>query len=135
MFIGLFYVKNDNIVLSNDILIFTVQYLIDQRTYSRESNELITKMQLNISYNYHRLNEYIKSLEVAEKTIKNATLQNSLYCLPQLYFRKATAELRLGIETYKDSFKKGIMLFEVVGNNELADTYRRITLEKYNLAL
>lgn len=135
MFIGLFYVKNESIKLSNDILLFSVQYLIDQRTYSRESNELITKLQLNISYNYYRLNEYTKSLEKAEKTIKSAAEQNSLYCLPQLYFRKATAEFRLGIANYENSFKKGIMLFEVTGNEELAAIYKRITKEKYNVEI
>lgn len=135
LLIGLYFIKHNEIHLSTYILEFVLKYMNELKVHSLESEKLIIKLYVNISYNHHRLSQYEKSLISSEQAIKLLTDSYSLYCLPHLYARKAIAEYHLNCDNYIDSFKKALVLFEVLGDFELGNRYRIIAKNLYNIDL
>ena len=59
--------------------------------------------------------------------------QNMMYSLNHLYYRKGIAEFFLNRSEHLDSLKKSIQVLEIQGNLELANLYRKVTKDKYNI--
>ncbi|AIS52000.1 transcriptional regulator, XRE family [Thermoanaerobacter kivui] len=112
-----------------EMLLFCLEAL------SEEEWEIKIKVYYNISYTYHLLSIYEKSLYYANLGIETCVKNNTLSGLGLLLFRKAIAELNLGREEYKDSLIKSINIFEITGQDKL----KKITIESckklYNLEI
>ncbi|MDP9750168.1 helix-turn-helix domain-containing protein [Thermoanaerobacter pentosaceus] len=111
--------KKESIQKSLELLLFCLEAL------SPEDWETKIKVYYNISYRYHLLSIYEKSLYYANLGIETCVKNNTLSGLGLLLFRKAIAELHLGREEYKDSLIKSINIFEITGQDKL----KKITIE------
>lgn len=135
LLISLFLAKNDNVKLSTKIMLFCLENFEDSKFISSEINKIIIKLNLNVSYNYHLLEEYRISKKYALEGIKHANAFDLSYCLPHLFARLAVSQFKLADDMYQDSFQKMMMLFEITGNQEQANLYRKITFEKYGITI
>lgn len=135
LLIGLFLVKDSRLEMSNSLLEFCLNELENSLNVSSEVHRIIIKLYLNLSYNYHRLDQDETALRNAKEGINYAVKISTLYCLPHLFARKAVAEYKTSDSTYIDSFKKCIYLFEVSNNFDLANQYRTIAETKYKIKI
>lgn len=135
LLIGLIHAKLSEFERSNSILQFCLNYLKNSPVQSTETRKLVTKLILNVSYNHHLLSNYKLAYEYAESGISYILETFSIYCLPQLYARKAVAELKLSSGNHQDSFNKCIHLLEIIGDFELAEVYRSITYKEYGISI
>lgn len=119
--------------LSNKILKFTLSCLNYDREASYNEKILIIKTHFNISYNYHNLDKFNEALEYANKGIDYCREQNMMYGLNHLFYRKGIAEFLLNKKGYKDSLYKSIQILEIQGNFKLANLYRKITKDNYDI--
>ncbi|WP_130805300.1 helix-turn-helix domain-containing protein [Senegalia massiliensis] len=129
--------RDNNYEKSNEILKFVLKSLDFSEESLLNEKKLIIKCFSNISYNYHNMNNYMKSLEYAIKGIVYAINQDIIYALNHLYYRKGIAEYLLDKDEsiYKDSLNKAIHILEIKGYYELAKKYKEITKDKYNIYL
>lgn len=128
---GLFYVKSYDFYTSNEILIFSLNALLNQTNASVEAQKLLSKIYLNIAYNFHRIDNHKEALLYCDKGIKYLLSHNLLYLLPHLYARKAVAEYHLSYDHYKNSFMNAITLFNITGEEELAKKYTLVAKNMY----
>ncbi|NBI06443.1 helix-turn-helix domain-containing protein [Senegalia massiliensis] len=129
--------RDNNYEKSNEILKFALKSLDFSEESLLNEKKLIIKCFSNISYNYHNMNNYMKSLEYAIKGIVYAINQDIIYALNHLYYRKGIAEYLLDKDEsiYKDSLNKAIHILEIKGYYELAKKYKEITKDRYNIYL
>lgn len=132
--IGLLYVKNQNIIESNEILVFALDYLHQTPNLTHEEKNLMTKLYYNISYNYYRLNDYKKSLHYANCGIESLTKRNNMYCLSFLICRKLIAEYKLNLPINQAQYRLAIDLLILKGEKEIADEFIEIFSDKYHLS-
>ncbi|ABY93639.1 XRE family transcriptional regulator [Thermoanaerobacter sp. AC272] len=105
--------KKESTQKSLELLLFCLEAL------SPQDWETKIKVYYNISYRYHLLSIYEKSLYYANLGIETCVKNNTLSGLGLLLFRKAIAELNLDKEVYKDSLIKSIHIFEITGQERL----------------
>ncbi|MBI9014062.1 MAG: helix-turn-helix transcriptional regulator [Clostridiales bacterium] len=133
--IGLVYVKLENIIKSNDILIFCLDYLLQVSTLTIEMSKLIIKIYYNISYNFHRLDNHQKALDYAILGIEYTKNIQTTYSLPYLLARKAFAQYFLNIEEYQNTFLQTVKLLEVMDDRESIDMFKDVALNRYGIKI
>lgn len=127
--------KHSKTHLATNILLFAIEYLLESDQEGLDCQRLILNIYSNISYNYHMLDNNSLALTYAEAGIDYAIRRSTMDSLDLLYARKAVAELRLGYDNHLDSFRKSIHILEINKQYDLAELYKRITFEKYKIAL
>ncbi|EKD94624.1 MAG: transcriptional regulator, XRE family [uncultured bacterium] len=133
--IALSLISQNRISESTKILKHCLNYLREIPTHSYEIYKLELKVYFNISYNYHRLNDYNKALLYANLGIELAFSHQLIYCLPHLYLRKGIAEFRLNITHYQSTLVYSIELLLMQKEDALAKLYLKILHESYNINL
>ncbi len=124
---------------SNEILEFIADLEIGDiaKCFSSDKYKLLIKALLNISYNHFCLNELEKSLIYADRGLEKCLEIKSYYLMYALFYRKATALLKLGKEEseYIPYYQKSFMLLEIQGSEDLLVKYKQITKERYGIDL
>lgn len=133
--ISLFFEKAGNYEFSNELLIFSLNYLLANKELNDAHQNLILKIYSNISYNNHKLENHDTVLKYANEGINYAITNHNMYILYLLYARKGIAEFMLGNISYQDSLIKCIHLLEINQQFDLSETYKRIAYEKYSITL
>lgn len=105
-FLGLIFIRKSEIKMSTDIIVFCLEYMIEDSNQTIESIEIISKLHYNLAYNYHKLDLHSEALSHSNLGIKHAIANNSMYCLPYLHVRKSIAEFKLNEDNYTRSLKK-----------------------------
>lgn len=88
-----------------------------------------------LSYLYFLADRPQETLETANKGITLCTDRHSFYHLHMLYSRKAVAMIKLDQPDYEIYFNHAFSLIKMQNNPELADKWRVITKERYNVDL
>lgn len=134
LLIGLLYKKEQRIELSNEILIFCLDYISKKDSDdSTEAQMLRIKLYYNISYNYYKLENDNLALDFADQGISFCMARGSYYCLALLFARKATAQLYLGVSDYMYTYKKAISLLYIIDDVEHAEYMRKKTFELHKV--
>lgn len=137
--IALNYCDRKEYEISNEILIYLMEEQLNKISLEDSLNQfkLLVKGYLNISYNYHCLDDFSQSLYYAELGIEKCINSNSFYLLYALYYRKAIAMMMRKEEKskYLLFFERSIMLLEMQESYSLANIYRQVTKDKYNIIL
>ena len=120
---------------STKILLFVLDYLINDSDSNSEVQILVLKIYTNLSYNYHKEDDNILALKYADEGIEYAIKRSNMSFLSLLFGRKGIAEFRLGCSSYLDSLHKSIHLLEINKQYKLAQVYKNIYYEKYKISL
>jgi len=135
LFMGMILYDLRQEVLSNQILEFCLKYFLLNLISEPNIQNLIVKIYNNLAYNYHLSNQHDKVLKTTDNCIAFSIRHNNLYGLASIYYRKGISSFRLHRPDYLDILNKSVMLCEVSGNQDLADLYRRMTLEYYGILI
>lgn len=135
LLIGLFKVKMEELLDSNNIFLFCLDYLIQDNEESIWHNKLILKCYFNLSYNHHRLDLHEKALDFAIKGIEYAKSKDTLYSLAHLYARKGISELFLDKENHLTSLKRSLDIFDALDDEHSSKLYRNILKKQYQIIL
>lgn len=130
---AIMWARFDNFKLSNQIMIFILDWLDYLFADETIAAKFKIKAHFNISYNYHCLDQFENSLEHAEKGIALGREYEIFSDLHSLYYRKFTSELNLNRSNYMNSLKKCICIMELLGNYSLLNSYVEITKKIYNI--
>lgn len=96
---------------------------------------LTAKVYYNTSYLHHLSNLNEEALFYAKAGIAYNINNRSHYAMGALHIRKGFAEYNLGLESYKKSFRTGLMLFELSGQHKLYAMTLNILTEKHGISL
>lgn len=122
---------------SNMISLFLFDYIENRTRYIDNTTFLKIKIILNISYNFHGLDDDTNALKYSNLGIEYCLKQKIFYLIHCLYYRKAVALYYL--EELHDLsiifFEKAIIVLELQNMIELRDIYIKITEEKYDLII
>jgi len=135
LLIGLSKAEKNEFNASSDILKYILNYMLNLNSDDFESTSLKLKLYTNISYNYHMIDKHDLALQYAEDGIllsRNSAIMHGLFLL---LYRKGIAQYYLGIDQHRDTITKSVQLIEILGQHDLAELYRKITLEKYGLTV
>ena len=120
---------------STALLIFINNYLLDISINSTEIQNIILKIYVNISYNYHESDDHEHALRYSNMGIAYAVQYSNMHCLYNLFARRGVAEYLLGMDNYMDSLNKSIQLLEINALHELASVYRKVMYERYKIKI
>lgn len=112
-----------NCELSNDIIIYILNYLDPSPLSKFYEKMLIVKSLCIISYNYHRLDQHDLALEYAEKGIKFCIDNSILAYLHLLSFRKGTAMFYLRMNGYEQFIEQAIQLLIIQDKKNVVEHY------------
>lgn len=101
---------------------------------SPKDNSIYPSLILNLSTIYHNKNNYKESLNLVEYGIEYSIYNNTQDTLPQLFFRKFTCELNLGIKNYRNSLSKAILLAEINNNDYLKNIFIKNAEKIYSVS-
>lgn len=87
----------------------------------------------NLSYHYHLTDQHPKALQIADEGIRFAQTAGNFNVLHGLYYRKGIAQFLLNQPGFMDSLRYAVTLLEIVDKKEMAQLYRRITKENYQI--
>ncbi len=135
LLIGLILARKNEIKTSTDIIVFCLEYMIENSNQAIESIEIISKLHYNLAYNYHKLDFHSEALIYSDLGIKHAITNNSMYCLPYLYARKSIAEFKLNDDNYTRSLKKAIGLLLILEDKETAESIQKTAENVYGIKL
>ena len=133
--IALSYTEIGNIEISNEILDYCRLLLLDAIESNYTYVYILIKIIYNLSYNAHLSNNNELALNYTILGIDICKKYRTNYCITYLLMRRGVAEYLLGIETFYESFKAGILLLELFDEHEIAIAFKSITKEKYNIDL
>ena len=119
-----------NCELSNEIIIYILNYLDPSPLSKFYEKMLIVKSLCIISYNYHRLDQHKLALEYADKGIKFCIDNSILAYLHLLSFRKGTAMFYLRLNGYEQYIEQAIQLLNIQDKKNVAEHYTAY-LDKY----
>lgn len=86
------------------------------------------------SYTFYEMEDHANALKYADEGIALGIEFMRYNELHMLYYRKGIAEYFLGLPDYLSPLKTSVVLLEI-SNKKLADLYRKVTLEKYNIEI
>jgi len=135
MFIGLVNAKARHLETSNKIFEFCLDYLIDNTNNDKETMKIVIKLYFNLSYNHHILDDNLNAYEYSTKGIEYTLSNDLIYCLPQLFARKGIAEYKLNRPENMTSLSNSIRLFRMMGSDKLAELYKKILKDMYNIVI
>jgi len=121
--------------LSNKILFFILKIVDKSAHASFMEKLLVIKIYVNLSYNLYMMDNPEDTLKYSNEGIKFAQANSLMYGLPNLYWRKGIAELKLGLGEHLDSIKKSLYILDVQGNVKLKTIYEGVLKNKYNIIL
>lgn len=119
-----------NCDLSNDIIIYILNYLDPSPLSKFYEKMLIVKSLCIIAYNYHRLGNNELVLEYAERGYKFCIDNSILAYLHLLLFRKGTAMFHLKMNGYEEYIEQAIQLLKIQNKDAVAENYMTF-LDKY----
>lgn len=122
--------KLRNCDLSNEIIIYILNYLDPSPLSKFYEKMLIVKSLCIIAYNYHRLGNNELVLEYAERGYKFCIDNSILAYLHLLLFRKGTAMFHLRIDGYEEYIEQAIQLLKIQNKHNVAENYTTF-LDKY----
>jgi len=135
LLIALSHSEIGNLDLSNDLLKFCSSSLLSTIDSDFSDVYILIKIYYNLSYNSHLSDQNESALKYANSGIEICHKFNTNYCLSYLLMRKGVAEFLLGDSAFIISFKTGILLLELFDDQDIADTFRKIIKEKYDINL
>lgn len=97
-----------------------------------EQNVFLTTI-FNLSYHYHLTDQHHKALKFADEGIRFTQFSGNIKVLHGLYYRKGIAQFLLHEENFMDALRYAVTLLEIVNNKEIADLYRKITKDNYEI--
>lgn len=130
---AILWAKCDNFKLSNNILIFILDWLTFLFPDEQMTSHYKMKVHFNIAYNFHRLDLFELSLKHANYGIEIGQSKGLFNSLHALYYRKFTAELRLNHPEYKNSLRKCMLIMDILGTERLKEQYIQITKDLYGI--
>jgi hypothetical protein len=133
--LGLVEEKTQDAIISTDIFLFVLEYMLNSPIIDIETQKLVLKIYANISYNYHKIDRHDLALKFANKGIDYAVKNSNMHCLYLLFARKGVAEFFLEHTNYIDTLQKSIQLLEINNQIELSKLYKDIVHDKYNIVL
>ena len=101
---------------------------------SHRDDIVYPKLFLNLSTIYHYKSNYKKSLDLSQEGIQYCLKNSNKDILSKLFFRKFTSELNLGIDNYKNSLNKAILLAEINNNDYLENIFINSAEKFYNVS-
>ncbi len=116
-----------------EIMISILKILKSCDRFDNHRVQLITKIYVNISYNYFNLRDYYKSINYAQQGIKFCRSHSSMYGLHYLYYRRAISKYRIGNRGYVNDLNSCYQILAIMGRNDLANKYKTITKDKYGI--
>lgn len=119
-----------NCQLSNEIILFTFNFLDNSKYAKYYEKLLIVKSYSIISYNFHRIDNHSLALSYSEKGISFCIDHSIMTYLPLLLSRKGIAMYYLKIPEFDKYFKQSIALLRIQNKDALAGSYETI-LKKY----
>lgn len=88
----------------------------------------------NLAYSYYEIGNHKECIKYADRGIEFSIEHSRFNEMHLLYYRKGISEYYLGIDSYMNSLIKSVTLLEIM-KNPLADTYRKITKDKYGIVI
>lgn len=131
--VGTILEKTNSINLSNDIIKFCLSYFAEIESGELETNKLVVKLYLTLSFNHHRMLLYRQANDFAIDGIEYAIDLGLIFCLPNLYIRKGVSEYLLGDDDYYNTLEDAIWMFRMIGEYENSDSYISILKELYGI--
>ncbi|MGI6365586.1 MAG: helix-turn-helix domain-containing protein [Bacillota bacterium] len=135
LLISLLIAREGNFAFSNDILYYILDEISDKKYSTKYIDYLIINVYFNIAYNFHRMDNHAKALEVANAGIAFCLEKKTNHALYMLYYRKGVALYLLNQEDYMDSIITAFYLLKAVKIPNLLEEYRKITQEKYGITV
>jgi transcriptional regulator with XRE-family HTH domain len=135
LLISLLIAKEGNFAFSNEILYYILEEISDKRYNTKYIDYLIINVYSNIAYNYHRLDEFAKAIEVADAGITFCLEKKTNHALFTLYYRKGIGQFLLGQKDYMDAITTTFYLLKAMQIPSLLEEYRKITQEKYGITV
>lgn len=133
LLIGILNAECKKYDLSNKIMIFVLKKSRQISGEDEMTMQFIIKIYTNLAYNYHQMNQEIKSLKYSNKGIEFALKNNSLYCLALLFYRKGISEFRISDNHFVDSLKKSRVILELQDEKALLEKYVEVTRKQYGI--
>lgn len=115
----------------NEISFEILSYLLG---ISHRDDIIYPNLILNLSTIYHNKKNHDKSLDLIDYGIQYSIYNDSKDILSKLFFRKFTSELNLGIDNYKDSLNKAILLAEINDQKYLKNIFINSAERFYNVS-
>lgn len=135
LLISLLIAREENFAFSNDILYFILDKISDKSYTTKYVDYLIITVYSNIAYNFHRLDNHAKALEVADVGIAFCREKRTNHVLFTLYYRKGMAQFFLGDENHLDSITTAFYLLKAMGIPTLLEKYKKITQDTYGITV
>jgi transcriptional regulator with XRE-family HTH domain len=135
LLISLLIAREENFAFSNDILYFILDKISDKNYTTKYVDYLIITVYSNIAYNFHRLDNHAKALEVADVGIAFCREKRTNHVLFTLYYRKGMAQFFLGDENHLDSITTAFYLLKAMGIPTLLEKYKKITEDTYGITV
>ncbi len=125
--------RTDQLVDAIRMFTITLDGLMITPVDEANNHELILKTFFLLAYCHHTADDDSNAFKTANEGIAFARRLHSAYCLPQLLFRKGVSERFLGKEEYKDTIQMSINLLHIMGHDELAETYKQVSVDHYDM--
>ena len=135
LLISLFIAKEQDFLFSNKILYYILDKITDKNYSTQNIDFLIVNIYFNIAYNYHRLDNHTKVIEVSDEGIEFCLERRTTHVLYSLYYRKGIAQFILGNEEYLDSITTAFYILKAIKIPKLLEGYVQITRDKYGISI
>ncbi len=133
--LGIIQYEVNNINNSLLLLEFSLNYLLLNENPSHEEQKLVMKVYSNILYCLHLKGKNEDVIKYSNAAVGYCKMNELMFLLYFIYFRKGVAEFLLGRSAYISSFQNGIALLLIKGDEELLENFIKITYEKYGIDL
>lgn len=120
---------------SNKILQLLYNSLSQVSGSSLNEKQLIIKILGNLADNYHRIENDKKVIQVARQGIDYCNEHHLSYGLSIFLYRLGIAKYHLKQSDYLTPLHQSIILLQVLGMDQLADYYLRVTKERYGIEI
>ncbi len=110
-------------LLSNRILYFILEYYQLLKYSFKTNNLLISKLYYVLSYNYHRLDNHEKALEISVIGLNHCINLDTHMYIPLLLGRKAIALHNLQSSEWQKPLTSAIILLDIQGSKELKKSF------------
>lgn len=135
LLISLLIARENNFSFSNEILYYILDKISDKNYNTPYIDYLIINIYFNIAYNYHRLDNHVKVIEVSDAGITFCSEKRTSHVLYSLYYRKGIAQFILGEEKYLDSIATAFYLLKAMRMPSLLEEYIKISKEEYGITV
>ncbi|MBN2795813.1 MAG: helix-turn-helix transcriptional regulator [Clostridia bacterium] len=135
LLISLSLVQTSKFDESNSILLKCLEELDFENVIDSQISLTIVKVLFNLSYNFYRLGDDHQSFYYSDKGIEFCKENYIFYYLGGLFFRRGISKKLLEMQDCEEDILYSIMINKMMGNNELAENYRKNAMEIYNIKI